>query len=99
MFKVRHHEFAQVSMDRFAESQIDIVRFRDCPPGSMYLIQSQHMIVILAGIRAEVDEERFESDMPESQGSEESTIQAVTLSIPHHVERRAIALLADVRHA
>src|SRR5689334_9439411 len=99
MLEISHNEFAQVFINRFTESQIYVIGLCQCTPTSLNLIKCQHVIVVDAEIRHNVDEQRFESNSPEAERGEESAIEAVRLIIQHCIERRTVTFLAVIGQA
>ena len=60
-------------------------------PAAFDLIKREHMIVVHAGIRHNVDEKRFESNSPETERGRESAIKTVSLIDQHNIESQVVA--------
>jgi hypothetical protein len=57
------------------------------------------VVIVNAGVGHDVDEQRSKPDAPQSQGCQESAIEAVTLPIEHYIKRRPVTLFANIGQA
>src|SRR5215475_5449590 len=92
MLVITHDQFADRAVDRLAESQSGVIRFRDRAPSPMLPEDGQQMIVVADGLQ--IDDQRLMSVDAQRRGGEKSPLGAMRQSVPQHASRRTAGLAA-----
>ena len=86
MLEVRHDEFAQGAVDRFAEAEAAVIGFGDGSPMAMLLENGEDVVVVAD--RFEIEEQGRKALDTESRGTEQSALETMGYVIAQYAARR-----------